>query len=61
MIERIKKLAEENKQQIIDVRRAIHANPELSFEEYETSALVCKFLDDAGIQYQKGVVKTGVV
>jgi len=61
MIEKIKKIAAENKERIVDIRREIHSNPELSFEEYETSALVCDFLDRAGIKYEKGVVKTGVV
>ena len=61
MIERIKKIAAQNKEQIIAVRRAIHANPELSFEEYETCELVSKFLKRAGIKHEKGIVKTGVV
>jgi len=61
MIEKIKKIAAENKERIVDIRREIHSNPELSFEEYETSALVCDFLDRAGIKYQNGIVKTGVV
>ena len=61
MIERIKKIAAQNKEQIIEVRRAIHANPELSFVEYETCELVSKFLKSAGIKHEKGVVKTGVV
>ena len=61
MIEKIKKIAAQNKEQIIEVRRAIHANPELSFEEYETCELVSKFLTDAEIKHEKGIVKTGIV
>jgi len=61
MIERIKKIAGQKKEQIVEVRRAIHANPELSFEEYETCELVSKFLKRAGIKHEKGIVKTGVV
>ena len=61
MIEKIKKIAAQNKEQIIELRRAIHANPELSFEEYETCELVSKFLKSAGIKHEKGIVKTGIV
>ena len=61
MIEKIKKIAAQHKEQIIEVRRAINANPELSFEEYETCELVSKFLTDLGIKHEKGIVKTGIV
>lgn len=45
---------------IREVRRRIHQNPELSFEEFKTSALLKKCLDDAGIPYTEGWVKTGI-
>ena len=34
-------------------RRHLHAHPELSFHEYETSAFVAKKLDELGIEYKK--------
>ena len=46
---------------LIRIRRAIHENPELGFEEFETAALVSKSLADLGIPHQTGVAKTGVV
>jgi amidohydrolase len=58
---KIKQLAQEYLSEIISLRRQIHSNPELAFEEYETAALVSKFLKENGIEYQEGVAKTGVV
>ncbi len=45
---------------VVAVRRHIHANPELAFEEYKTSAFICKKLDQYGIPYQI-MAKTGIV
>jgi len=41
--------------------RFIHANPELSFEEYQTSAFVCAELERMGIEYRSGIAGTGVL
>ena len=45
---------------VVAVRRYIHANPELAFEEYKTSEFICKKLDQYGIPYQI-MAKTGIV
>jgi amidohydrolase len=42
-------------------RQFIHANPELSYEEFETMEFVSKTLTQIGIPHEKGVGKTGVV
>jgi amidohydrolase len=47
--------------EIVGLRRTLHANPELAFEEYETSALVQRELKAMGIRFDSGVAKTGVV
>ena len=47
------------KNEIINLRRMIHMNPELGFEEYETSKLIKKFLDKEGIPYET-YAETGV-
>lgn len=61
MKERIKHLVGQSANEIIDIRRHLHANPELSFKEYETSKFVCSKLDEWGISYQNGFVETGIV
>ena len=46
---------------MIKARRAIHENPELSHEERETSALVRRMLESAGISEIEPVFDTGLV
>ena len=45
---------------IREIRRQIHQNPELSFMEFETAALIREKLTELGIEYQV-VAKTGTV
>ena len=61
MIEKIKQLAAAYHADTVAVRRHLHAHPELSFQETETSAFVCKQLDALGIAYTAGHVVTGIV
>lgn len=59
--ERIKELVKENIGEIRDIRRHIHANPELSFEEYETSKFVVQKLKSYNIIVKTGYCDTGLV
>ncbi|KAL2479966.1 IAA-amino acid hydrolase ILR1-like 4 [Abeliophyllum distichum] len=48
-------------QYMVNIRRAIHENPELGFEEFETSKLIRNELDKMGIPYKYPIAVTGVV
>ncbi|HRG87684.1 MAG TPA: M20 family metallopeptidase, partial [Chitinophagales bacterium] len=61
MRERIQALAEKYYPRVIELRRHIHANPELSWQEVETSKLVATELMRCGIEVQTRVATNGVV
>src|SRR6185295_11670313 len=44
-----------------DLRRDLHAHPELAFQESRTSSLVVEHLKKWGIETHTGLAKTGVV
>lgn len=43
------------------VRRDLHAHPELAFDEHRTAALVAEHLRRLGIEVHEGIARTGVV
>jgi hippurate hydrolase len=51
----------ENEAVLQEIRRDIHAHPELSFQEIRTSDLIAKFLTECGIPIHRGMGKTGVI
>jgi len=57
----IKALASEYHYDIIKIRNHIHSNPELSFQEINTSEYICSVLDQINIPYKKGIIKTGII
>lgn len=61
MLENVKSLAREIAPQVQNWRHHLHANPELSFQEFETSAFISSRLKEFGIEHQAGVAGTGVV
>lgn len=50
--DRIKKVILDNEESMIDFRRKMHENPELSMKEFETSKFIASFLDEMGISYR---------
>lgn len=61
MKEKIKSLAKSSLPEVIAIRRHLHANPELSFEEYNTSNFIASKLKEYNITFKQGIVKTGIV
>ncbi len=55
----IQEFAQSIETEIIDIRAHLHQNPELSFEEFKTSEYIQAKLDEYGIPYTNGFVKTG--
>ncbi len=47
--------------EMVALRRQIHSNPELGFQEHETAALVAERLQGWGYEVHRGVGGTGVV
>lgn len=43
------------------IRRHLHKNPELSFQEFKTSEYIKERLNELGIPFTDGYVKTGIV
>lgn len=58
--EKVAELASQIHEEVIQDRRHLHQNPELSFHEYQTSAFIAAALDKLGIAYQK-MADTGIV
>ena len=58
--DKITYLANQIYSDVVANRRHLHANPELSFHEYETCAYVAQKLDELGIEYKK-MANTGLV
>jgi len=61
ILNKIKSLSEEYFEDVIRIRKHLHKHPELSFEEFETSKFICQELDKIGVDYETGIVKTGIV
>ena len=58
---KIKKLSSKYHKETVEIRRYLHQNPELSFQEVKTGKYIADRLKDLGIPHQHGVAENGVV
>ena len=56
----LKELIEAYSEELTELRRRLHREPELSWEEFKTTQLICEYLDGLGISYRR-TEPTGVI
>ncbi|HNR18381.1 MAG TPA: M20 family metallopeptidase [Bacteroidia bacterium] len=61
LISRIQNLAKDFNPEIVACRRYLHANPELSFKEYNTQAFIWSELEKIGVNKKQKIAETGIV
>lgn len=61
MRQKIKELARAYRADVIDIRRHLHANPELSYQEEKTGKYIAEYLTKIGIEHEHGIADNGVV
>lgn len=59
--DKIKQLSRSYHDDVVAIRRHLHANPELSYEEVETGKFIANKLKEYGIQHEHGCAENGVV
>jgi amidohydrolase len=59
--EKIKNISKEVFPSLVKLRRELHQYPELAFNEFKTSERIARELKKLGINFKKGIAKTGVV
>jgi amidohydrolase len=58
--EKLKEAFKEYKDELTELRRKLHTEPEVSWEEYKTTDFVCEYLDQLGVSYRR-TEPTGVI
>jgi amidohydrolase len=61
MLNRLKDLTTNIAPRLVEIRRHIHAHPELSGQEYQTAAFVAGVLSANGLHVEEGIGRTGVI
>jgi amidohydrolase len=61
LLQKIKSLSELYSADVISQRRHLHANPELSYQEFNTARYVASELKSFGLAPKEGIATTGVV
>lgn len=60
LIQKIKELSKGSSERIIEIRRHLHANPELSFQEYETQKFILAILKELKVESIEKCADTGI-
>jgi len=61
LLEKIRSLSEAHSARVVGWRRHLHANPELSYQEFNTAKFVAGELSKLGMSPTEGIATTGVV
>ncbi len=61
MKQKFQKITSGNKEFVADIYRHLHANPELSFVEYETAAFIQQKLTELNIPFRAGIGGNGIL
>lgn len=61
IIERIRLLSKSYFADVVEIRRHLHAYPELSLQEHKTAEYIAHALDTIGISYERGIAGTGIL
>lgn len=59
--QKIKVFAGQNQEKVVQWRRHFHQNPELSFEEFDTSDYIAARLQEMGYEVKRNIGGTGVI
>ncbi|HRN38489.1 MAG TPA: M20 family metallopeptidase, partial [Flavobacteriales bacterium] len=60
-VERVQRLVKMGHMDAVEVRRQLHMQPELSFQEHETGRYIAERLRGYGIETRTGIAGTGVI
>lgn len=61
LLSTFQKLSEQYAQEVVALRRHLHAHPELSYQEFNTAKYIAQKLKEFGLHPQEGIAQTGVV
>src|ERR1044072_3021896 len=61
LLTKIKSLSQAHSEQVVEIRRPLHAHPELSYQEFNTAKYVAGQLRLAGIEPTEGLATTGLM
>lgn len=61
LLDKIRKLSDQHSGKVVEFRRHIHANPELSYQEFNTVKFVADTLRSFGLSPTEGLATTGLI